>query len=125
MGRRLTLVTPNPGGGAFTHYMYYDGNGNIAKTTDFKATSHYYAYDGLNRMTGHGSSCGANDETYNWGCCSMLSDYTDALGTSDLQYDQLGRLTSHQDSCGDAVTHEFDSMGQRMYRCSQARSGLG
>ncbi|MCC7478959.1 hypothetical protein IT575_10945 [bacterium] len=83
MGRRLTLVTPNPGGGAFTHSMYYDGNGNITKTTDFKAVSHYYAYDMLNRMTGHGSNSSANDETYTFSCCSKLTVYTDAQGTSD------------------------------------------
>lgn len=111
-GAALTLVTPNPGGGAFTHYMYYDGNGNISKTTDFKAVSHYYAFDMLNRMTGHGSNSSANDETYTFGCCSKLNAYTDAQGTADLQYDQLNRLLSHEDSNGNTVTYAFDAMGR-------------
>jgi YD repeat-containing protein len=47
-----TLTTPNPGAGAYTHTITYDGNSNITKTVDFKSAAHYYQYDGLNRMTG-------------------------------------------------------------------------
>ena len=51
IGRMTELITPDPGTGAKTHYIEYDGNNNITKTTDFKGTSHYYQYDSLKRLT--------------------------------------------------------------------------
>ena len=113
MGRMVTLTTPNPGSGAYTHTIVHDGNGNMIKTTDFKSTSHYYAYDALNRMSGHGTDSGADDETYTYACCgAQLSAYTDDLGTASLSYDELGRLTSFTDTNGNQVQYTYDEMGR-------------
>ena len=99
MGRMTTLTTPNPGAGAYTHTITYNGNGNKIKTDDFKGTVHYYQYDGLGRMTGHGTTSLANDETYTWACCNELTAFTDAHGTASLSYNDLGRQTSFTDTC--------------------------
>jgi YD repeat-containing protein len=113
LGRMVSLVTPNPGSGAYTHTIVYDGNGNITQTTDFKSVSHYYAYDALNRMSGHGASSAASDETYAYACCgAQLSGYTDTLGTASLSYDQLGRLVSFTDSQGYNVAYAYDALGR-------------
>ena len=98
--------------GAHTHYIYYDGGGGLLKTTDFKAASHYYKYDSLGRMTGHGADIDADDETYTWVCCTRLSAYSDALGTASLSYDGLNRLTSFTDSQGNTVAYEYDTLGR-------------
>ena len=112
LGRLASLTTPVSPTGAHTHYIYYDGAGGILKTTDFKAASHYYKYDGLGRMTGHGATINANDETYAWVCCTRLSAYSDSLGTASLTYDGLNRLTSFSDSQGNNVAYEYDTLGR-------------
>ncbi|UNM08208.1 MAG: RHS repeat protein [Planctomycetales bacterium] len=112
MGRNLTLVTPNPGSGSYTWTKTYDGNNNIIKTNDFKSTDHYYAFDGLNRMTGHGADSNADDETYTYACCREMTAYTDSNGTATLVYDDLSRLTSNTDSQGNQVQYSYDAMNR-------------
>jgi YD repeat-containing protein len=108
MLRMVSLTMPNTN----AHTITLDGNGNMLKTVDFKGTSHWYQYDELNRMKGHGANSSANDETYSWQCCNRMIAYTDAFGTADIAYDQLNRITSFEDSQGNVVTYDYDSMGR-------------
>ncbi len=109
MGRMVSLTNP----ASVTSSKTFDGNGNITKTDDFKGTVHYYKYDSLNRMTGHGTTSAATDETYTWACCSEMTAYTDAQGTATRTYNDLSQLTSFTDTNGNQVQYEYDEMGRQ------------